>query len=241
MKWILALVAVFVAASTAVAQPVADFPDISGKCYLTVVYNDYSTPLEKQLKTALYNPGHQLFSLREQCVFNEWSNGDEVVQKTDWAIYLGDKRPVLLLQGKAESDDSADIIFVASGSELHNLDRVVANIGLALKHYQQWLALPTGQRGRWQPQQRCDPEGCFPRGQRGIDIRQQQQTDVPKRKVEPITKVVVDLPSVDIDVDTGPGEEPTDEDEDNGFPLWLLIFPIAGGAAGIASHLRNQS
>lgn len=244
MRIAVALMGVVLLASLAGAQdfePISQpFEDISNKCYLTAVYDDYTTTLEQQLKKALYSPGHPLYSLREGCIFNEWSSGDAILQRTDWQDYLGASRPVLLLQAKGQEDGSAHVIFVASGNQLHNLKLVVANIGNALLRYKRWLTVPSGQRIQW----KCDPRGCFPRRQQQqleIDVQpQQQQATPPKRKVDPITSVDVDLPSLGVDVDTGEGEEPAGEDE-RGFPLALLLIPLLGAGAGIASHIKNQS
>jgi hypothetical protein len=234
MRILIGALVVLALATSAMAQPVTELPEVSGKCYLTVVYGDLSTQLEARLQQSLTNPTGQLFSLSSQCIFNEWRSSDPIVQKTDWAKYLGTSRPVLLLQGRAEKGSVADVIYVASGAQLHNPKLVRANVSLAIQHYKRWLALPTGQRGIFR-RQRCGPQGCpVPRPRGDVNPQPNPQTKPPKRDIRPI--VDIDLPQVDVTVPSRPDEEPASE----GFPLWLLLFPLLGGGAGLYSHLKNQ-
>jgi len=237
----IALTIVLAVVSTATAQP-TEMPDISAKCFLTAVYGDYSTSIEARLKEALSDPTHQLSKIRSQCVFNEWNDSDTIVQKTDWKNYLGIVRPVLLLQGRAEKNGTADVIFVAIGSELHNLDVVLSNIRLSLNRYSTWLTSPAEQRGTWQ-RQRCGPQGCFPRG-REQRVDPKRDTPAPKLKQPSPIQPLVDLKLPGVSVVVPPDVKEKEEkpvDEDDGFPLWLLLIPVLGGGAGLLSHLRDQS
>lgn len=232
-----ALVAVLAAASSALAQPTDGRPEFSGKWYLTVIYDAPRSPASTELAEFFrIDPGmRQLTSMTN---WHEWDDADAIVQETNWKKFLGSTRPAILLQGMAQLDGSADVVFFTNGESAKPGRALVNSLREAISAYITHSATPVGQRQRWRPF--CPDGQCRPFQQR----RQQLQPKVkPQVKVDVKIPPVVEplIPTVDVVVAT-PSELKLAEDVDRTrLPILALLAVAGAGLAGLYASQKQSA
>lgn len=101
-----------------VQERVINLPEISNQYVTTIVYGSPLTPKDNELYAAFRN-NPTLQKIAQQTILNEWTTNDKFVQKSDWATYLGNQRPAVLIQRPSDQNGRSQPVFFASGKDLN--------------------------------------------------------------------------------------------------------------------------
>jgi hypothetical protein len=241
----LAALVIAIAASGAAAQEfqerVIDLPKTVGKWHLTAVYFSLDTPsvADRRLQESLRNhPG--LRSLQSQVVVHEYDNSTPLIRTNEWATYLGNLRPALLLQAPHDTDGGGNVVYFASGRHLQTGDRLARSLRFALDNYRRVNGYTTCANDGC-PCDVCDCLDCNDQcdcvtklGQRRVCPRCPSPTPSP----EPVSPAPAPAP-----IPQTVPELPLDDSAESDYyvPLWAFAFPFLGVAAGLYAALKRDA
>lgn len=244
MKWTLGALLVALICTSVQAELITERPEIAHrKWYLTVVYSGDWSETDRALKQAV-DQHPVLTKLRDQVVFNEYTNDSALIKDTVWKEYLGNARPAFLLQSQHRSDGTGHVVFFGAGEVLGDIDTLVEQCTAAVKAYAE-RAKEKGQRRPWRPficpDGRCPTPGPQPRPNPKTPP---EKDPPPPPKADPLVPdsdpLAPDLgpdlkaPGVDLSLNTKSTDDPV------GFSALWLLLPLAAGAAGVYHELKRN-
>jgi hypothetical protein len=237
-----ALLVVSTAAAQEFQERVIDLPTTEGKWHLTAVYFNLDTPTEadRALKESLQNhPGLQ--HLQKQVIVHEYDNRTPLVRTNEWATYLGNLRPALLLQAPHDQNGAGNVVYFASGRHLQTGDRLAKSLRYALNNYRTEHGYTHCSNEKC-PCDQCDCDPCecdelvgqgrrcprCPAPRPTPEPQPVSPAPAPQPAPQPVPQTVPDLP-----------DELTEADRY--VPLWAVAIPFIGAAAGLYVALKRDA
>jgi hypothetical protein len=227
MRTFLGSLMLFLTSSLALAGPqvterVIDLPEIAaGRWYLTLVVSELPTEADRNLLDFMAT-NKAMIQLKPQVVYNEWTDANPTVSKTDWATFLGSQRPALLLQAPPDETGKSQVVFFATGSNLKT--------SVLVRRLQDAVDTYAAKQQRPCPPGGPCPYPILPR----VPLPRPAPYPQPQPQPAPQPAPVTPPPEIKPLVPTiTPPLTPVEEEENGGIPLLALLIPLAAAGLGI--------
>lgn len=205
-------------AFSGVGQANAAPPDVSfGKLYLTVFLETGRTETDLRL-LSFFARSPILRSIAEQTVFHVYTNDSPLIKRTEWQLFLGKRRPAVLLQGLHDGHGKATVLFFVNRlDEVPTAKALETQIVIALQTYAKRL-----------PQLKRAEQCPLPRRPTPTPAPTPRPSDPPPPAVEPKPLDQVLTPPPGNPANSRP------------LPAWVLgLLPLFGALAGAWHETRR--
>lgn len=202
--------------------PQDQLPNFASKYFLTLIVSGSNTQLDTDVERLIATDPN-LMALYPQLITTKWSLTDSPwVYQTDWRFYLQNlPAPIVILQPPPNGAGRAQTIFVAAGGNITLEPGKLADqlLEAADKYIKSLPAQPAVEAPPTPPAEQLLPRRGQPNPSAG--------------PTPPAGKPVIEVPKPLIQTLTKPTDDETKPKSPTGFPIVLLLVPLAAGAYGV--------